>query len=74
MRIIVFKTENAVFKFSRKDILEHLNLLATEHDGDETVRLLEPAADGLRMRFERQNLAVGRKGLNLVLSAKVKCL
>jgi len=41
MRIIVFKTENAVFEFSRKDILEHLNLLATEHDGDETVRLLK---------------------------------
>ena len=42
MRIIVFKTENAVFEFSRKDILEHLNLLATEHDGDETVRLGSP--------------------------------
>jgi len=49
MRIIVFKTENAVFEFSRKDILEHLNLLATEHDGDETVRLRTPGHRSLRV-------------------------
>lgn len=36
--------------------------------------MFEPAADGLRMRSERQNLVFDRKGLNLVLAAKVKCL
>jgi hypothetical protein len=41
MRNIVFKTENAVFKFYRKDVKEHLINLTAENNADEAVRLLK---------------------------------
>ncbi len=41
METVIFKTENAVFEFERKDVKERLNSLATEHDVEEVIKLLE---------------------------------
>jgi hypothetical protein len=41
VRTVIFKTENDVFEFVRKDVKERLNILATEHDVDEAAKLLE---------------------------------
>jgi hypothetical protein len=68
MRTIVFKTENAVFEFSRKDVVEHLNLLATEHDGDEAVRLLKliSTASGLTILIPTEHDHFGYIALELI--------
>jgi len=72
MRIIVFKTENAVFEFSRKDILEHLNFLATKHDGDETVRLLKliSTASGETILIPNEHDYFGYIALELIAAEK----
>jgi hypothetical protein len=41
MGTVIFKTENAVFEFIRKDAKERLNILTTEHDAEEVTKLLE---------------------------------
>ncbi len=41
MGTVIFKTENAVFEFDRKDVKERLNILTTEHDVEEVTKLLE---------------------------------
>ena len=72
MKIIVFKTENAVFEFSRKNVLEHLNLLATEHDGDETVRLLKliSTASGETIWIPNEHDYFGYVALDLIATGK----
>jgi len=72
MRTIVFKTENAVFEFSRKDVLQHLNLLATEHDGDETVRLLKliSTASGETILIPNEHDYFGYVALDLIGAGK----
>lgn len=72
MRIIVFKTENAVFEFSRKDVLEHLNLLATEHDGDEKVRLLKliSTTSGEKILIPNEHDYFGYIALELIAAGK----
>ena len=72
MKTIIFKTENAVFEFSRKDVLEHLNLLATEHDGDEAVRLLKliSTASGLTILIPTEHDHFGYIALELIAAEK----
>ena len=41
MKTVNFKTQNAVFEFSRKDVIGHLNLLVTEHNSEKLAELLE---------------------------------
>ena len=41
MITITFNTESAIFEFSQKDVLEHLNPLITEHNGERFTELLE---------------------------------
>ena len=41
MSTVILKTENAVFEFSRKDVMEHLSLLITEHNDERFTKLLE---------------------------------
>ena len=41
MNTVIFKTESAVFEFSRKDVLEYLINLTAENSADEAVRLLK---------------------------------
>lgn len=41
MVTVIFKTENAVFEYSRKDVMEHLNALITEHNDERFIELLE---------------------------------
>jgi hypothetical protein len=41
MKTVIFKTQNAVFEFSRKDVMEHLSALLIENSGDDFTELLE---------------------------------
>ena len=41
MGTVIFKTENAVFEFIRKDVKERLHILATKHGVHEVTTLLE---------------------------------
>jgi len=41
MNTVIFQTENAVFKFTQKEVTEHLNALESEYDSDEVSQLLE---------------------------------
>jgi len=41
MSTVILKTENAVFEFSRKDMVEHLIIVAAENSTDEAIRLLK---------------------------------
>jgi hypothetical protein len=41
METVIFKTPNAIFEFSQKDVLEHLSPLITEHNGERLTELLE---------------------------------
>jgi hypothetical protein len=72
MRIIVFKTENAVLEFYRKDVLEHLNLLSTKHDGDETFRLLKfiSNASGETILIQTEHDHFGYIALELIAAEK----
>ena len=41
METVIFQTENAVFKFTQKEVKEHLIFKQTEYASDEIARLLE---------------------------------
>jgi hypothetical protein len=41
MGTVIFKTENAVFEFSRKAVMENLRALITEHDDERFTELME---------------------------------
>lgn len=40
METAIFKTKNAVFEFFRKDVMEHLSALITEHNDERFIELL----------------------------------
>ena len=56
MRTVIFKTENAVFQFDRKDVEVHLGILATEYGVDEADAILKriaiPSVDPLTIHAE----------------------
>ncbi len=72
MRIIVFKTENAVFKFYRKDVLGHLINLTTENSVDEAARLLEliSTASGETILIPNEHDYFGYIALDLIDAGK----
>jgi len=41
MKTVIFYTENAVFKFTQKEITEYLIALESEYDSDEVFQLLK---------------------------------
>jgi hypothetical protein len=41
MKTVIFNTENAVFKFTQKEVTEHLNAPESEYDFDEISQLLK---------------------------------
>ncbi len=41
MKTVIFQTENAVFKFTQKEVIEHLIYKHSEYDPDEIARLAE---------------------------------
>jgi len=61
MKTVIFKTEDAVFEFSRNYVIEHLNKLFKENSSDEinniiireifTTKLFQAAAGQTRMAF-----------------------
>ena len=41
MNTVIFKTENTIFTFSKKEVKEHLIALESEYDSDEVTQLLK---------------------------------
>ncbi len=41
MKTVIFQTENAVFKFTQKEVIEHLICKQSEYDSDEVAQLAE---------------------------------
>ncbi len=41
MKTVIFQTENAVFKFTHKEVIEHLICKQSEYDSDEVAQLAE---------------------------------
>jgi len=41
MKTVIFKTENAVFEFSRADVMEHLEALIEQHTDESFTELME---------------------------------
>jgi len=72
MRTILFKTENAVFEFSRKDVKEHLIILTAENSADEAVWLLEliSTASGETILIPNEHDYFGYVALELIDAEK----
>jgi len=72
MRTIIFKTENAVFEFSRKDVKEHLIILTAENSADEAVRLLKliSTASGETILISTEHDYFGYIALELIAAEK----
>ena len=41
MKIVIFRTENAAFKFDKKEVIEHLTSPESGYDSDEVSQLLK---------------------------------
>jgi len=72
MNIVIFKTENAVFEFYRKDVKEHLINLTAENSVDEAVRLLKLilTASGETILIPNQHDYFGYIALELIDAGK----
>jgi len=56
MRTVIFYTENAVFKFEKKEVRDHLIGKKSEYDLDEVIQILELiSTDGDRTIFSSDN-------------------
>jgi hypothetical protein len=72
MRTVIFKTENAVFQFDRKDVEVHLGILATEYGVDEADAILKRIAipSDKPILIETEHDYFGRIALDLIDAGK----